>query len=196
MRDENSLPQALRPAARKIQSLLEQREAVTVALDGRAGAGKSTAAALLAEYFGARVVHMDDFFLPAELRTPERMAEPGGNVHYERFCAEVLPWLTTGRAGSYRVFDCARMALAGGRTLPAAALTVVEGSYSTHPAIGAAYDLRIFAEVEPEEQMRRIEGRSGPGKARQFRDKWIPLENAYFEAYGVKERCDMVLRME
>ena len=32
---------------------------------------------------------MDDFFLPMELRTAERLEEPGGNVHYERFSAEV-----------------------------------------------------------------------------------------------------------
>ena len=57
----------------------------TLAIDGRAAAGKSTAAALLAAALGAGVVHMDDFFLPAALRTPQRLSEPGGNVHYERF---------------------------------------------------------------------------------------------------------------
>lgn len=64
------------------------------AIDGNAAAGKSTLAARIAAFFAPQysvnVFHMDDFFLPGALRTPERLAEPGGNVHYERFQDEVL----------------------------------------------------------------------------------------------------------
>ena len=52
-----------------------------IALDGRAAAGKSTLAAALAETLQAAVSHMDDFFLPLALRTPQRLAQPGGNIH-------------------------------------------------------------------------------------------------------------------
>ena len=72
-------------------------------------------------------------------------------------------------------------------------LTVVEGSYSCHPALWDYYDLRVFLTVDPEEQLRRIEKRSGPEKARQFRDRWIPFEEAYFRAYDVQARCDLAL---
>ena len=64
-----------------------------IAMDGRAAAGKTTLAEELAVTLGGAVVHMDDFFLPGELRTPERLAAPGGNVHAERFVEEVLPYL-------------------------------------------------------------------------------------------------------
>ena len=40
-------------------------------------------------------------------------------------------------------------------------------------------------------QMRRIEKRNGPEKAKQFRDRWIPFEEQYFEAFDVQARCDI-----
>ena len=50
-----------------------------VAVLGHNGSGKSTMAAVLADVFSASLVHMDDFFLPFEQKTPERLAQPGGN---------------------------------------------------------------------------------------------------------------------
>ena len=46
-------------------------------------------------------------------RTPERFAEVGGNVDYERFQEEVLLPLKNGKAFSYRPFDCSTFTLAG-----------------------------------------------------------------------------------
>ena len=61
-----------------------------IAIDGRCAAGKTTLAARLAKELGGDVIHMDDFFLRVEQRTPERMKEVGGNVDYERFEKTVL----------------------------------------------------------------------------------------------------------
>ena len=60
-----------------------------VALDGRCAAGKTTIAAQMARQYGWGVVHLDDFFLQPIQRTPQRMAEPGGNLDRERLIAEV-----------------------------------------------------------------------------------------------------------
>ena len=56
-----------------------------LAIDGMSASGKSTLAQEVADKYGGSVVHMDDFFLPAELRTNKRLETPGGNIHYERF---------------------------------------------------------------------------------------------------------------
>ena len=66
-----------------------------VALDGRCASGKTTTAALIAEKYQKEglpcdIVHMDDFFLQPNQRTSARLAEPGGNVDYERFEETVL----------------------------------------------------------------------------------------------------------
>lgn len=51
-------------------------------------------------------IHMDDFFLPLEMRTPQRLQQPGGNVHYERFLETVLKPLSLQQTVFYQPFDC------------------------------------------------------------------------------------------
>ena len=78
----------------------------------------------------------------------------------------------------------------------AAALTVVEGAYACHPALWDSYDLRVFLTVKPDEQLRRIRRRSGPEQAAVFRTCWIPLEEQYFAAFSIPQRCDILLHSE
>lgn len=164
-----------------------------IAIDGRCASGKTTMAGLLSEITGAGVVHMDDFFLPMELRTKERLSEPGGNVHYERFQAEVLPWLGEREGFSYQCFDCRRMELGEKRTVKNTFFRIVEGAYSCHPVFGRYADLQIFSDVEPAKQLTRIRKRDGEAALSVFRERWIPMEERYFAAYGVRESADLVV---
>lgn len=164
-----------------------------VAIDGGSASGKTTLANRLALALHCPVVHMDDFFLPRTLRTRERLAEPGGNVHYERFAEEVLPGLLSGEAFSYGVFDCGAMAVTGTRQIPAADIILTEGAYSLHPRLAHAYDLRILLRVDPALQAARILRRNGPEGQAAFLSRWIPLEQQYFDLCSVAERADLVL---
>jgi len=164
-----------------------------IALDGRCASGKTTLAADFAEAAGASVIHTDDFFLPREMRTPERLNTPGGNVHYERLLTDVLPCLREGRDFSYSRFDCSRMALGEMRQVSASRLYIVEGAYSCHPALGDYMTLRVFSDVSPLEQQRRILLRNGEEGWQQFRARWIPLEETYFNAYGIREKAQVIL---
>ena len=139
---------------------------------------------------------MDDFFLRPVQRTAERLARPGENVDHERFLAEVLTPARQGLPVTFRPYLCQRQAL--GETVHAAPapLTVVEGAYACHPALWDCYDLRAFLTVNPDEQLRRIESRSGPEKAAMFRTRWIPLEEQYFAAFSISQRCDILLQSE
>ena len=183
----------LAPVIAAVEALRGAGRPVVLTLDGMAAAGKTTAAQALAALWGAPVVHMDDFFLPPELRTPERLAEPGGNVHYERFEAEVLPGLRDGAPFSYRVFDCSVMDYRGERTIPDAPVAIVEGSYAMHPRFGRYAGVTVFLSVDPAEQERRVRERNGPEKWIDFRDRWIPMENAYHTAFRLRETADIVL---
>lgn len=176
-----------------LQHLNSRNDVRVIAIDGRAASGKTTKAGLLSAVLDAPIVHMDDFFLPPTLRTPERLAQPGGNVHYERFAEEVLPGLRTGEAFAYRIFDCGQMAYDGVREIPAAPIHIVEGSYAHHPALGDYADLRVFTSVDEGEQMARILRRNGEKMAEMFRTRWIPMEEAYFAAYGVREKAELTL---
>ena len=134
--------------------------------------------------------------LPPELRTPERLNQPGGNIHYERFLSEVLPGLIAGRAFSYGSFDC-HHGVTRPVFLPQSPVRIAEGSYALHPRFEESYRaadaLTVFLCVSPAEQLRRIEKRS-PALLERFREVWIPLENSYFQAYDIQSRARIRLK--
>ena len=182
----------LLPVVAAVEHALAEKPHVTVAIDGRCASGKTTAARLLAEVFDASVVHLDDFFLPREMRTAERLAEPGGNIDYERVSREIIPHAGSGAGFAYRAYDCGAGALCPEPvTVPPSRLLVVEGSYALHPAFGGYADITVFSDVSPEEQLSRIVARGNDVTA--FRSRWIPLEEQYFDAYGVRRRAGIVL---
>ncbi len=183
----------LMPLFRATDTLLaEGRRRVVVAIDGMCGSGKSTLAGVLKEVCGCAVFHMDDYYLRPEQRTPERYAEPGGNVDRERFREEVLTPLSRGDEEIvYRPFDCAEMRVAPERRERVGRLAVVEGSYSLHPELAGMYDIRVMLTIDPVKQEKRILEREGEDKLERFRNEWIPLENLYFEKTRVRERCDL-----
>ena len=177
----------------KIEELLSAKDRIVVAIDGGAASGKTTLADMLADHYGASIVHMDDFFLRPEQRTPARFAEAGGNLDRERFMEEVIPFIGKKASFSYRIFDCSKMELFGTAEISDSALVIVEGSYSHHPAFADAFDLRVFLRVDEEERTRRIIARNG-ARSEIFFARWIPLENRYFEAFRIEEKADLVIR--
>lgn len=181
----------LLPVLEKLNTV--QRRPCVIAIDGRAGSGKSSLAAALAEMLDAAVVHMDDFFLPLELRGPERLSAPGGNVHYERFKAEVLPWLRSPEGFCYNVFSCSEMKINGSREVSAADYRIAEGSYSLHPEFGDYADVKVFSHVDPPEQLRRVRLRDGDWAAEMFASRWIPMEEKYFSYFNIAEKCDYII---
>ena len=164
-----------------------------IAIDGRCAAGKTTLAAELAEQLGGDVIHMDDFFLPPKLRTPERRSEPGGNVHYERFLTEVIPKLASGEAFSNQRFDCSRMAPGDRIPVQNNGFVFVEGAYSCHPVLGNYMDRKVFLDIDRVNQTERIRGRNGEDRLQDFLQLWIPLEEAYFLAFSVEENADYII---
>lgn len=176
-----------------IDSLLESKARILVAVDGNSGAGKSTLSASLATVYDCNIFHMDDFFLPPMLKTKARLNEVGGNVDYLRFRDEVITGLQSGFPFQYRVYDCHQQAFTQTVTITPKPLNIIEGVYSMHPALIAYYDLKIFLQVGAEEQSKRILKRNGPDLHRRFLDEWIPLENRYFTELKIAEKCDLVL---
>lgn len=164
-----------------------------IAVDGRCASGKTTLAAALEQEISCNVVHMDHFFLRPEQRTRERLEEPGGNVDYERFREEVMVPLSQKKLFSYQIFDCQKMKLSSFRQIEPNKTTIIEGSYSCHPYLWDFYDFRVFLDIDSEEQIQRIRRRNGENKLLQFQNRWIPLEEKYFDAFQIRERCDLVL---
>lgn len=185
------------PAVDAINERLKQQKAdkspLLVAIDGRCGSGKTTLGLYLQELFDCNLFHMDDFFLRVEQRTPERMKEVGGNVDYERFEKTVLEPLQKKQNVFYQPFSCREWKLMQTSEIPYRQLNIIEGSYSLHPYFKDPYDLHIFMDIDPDSQMENIVKRNGIEKAKDFEEKWIPKEEAYFEKFRVQEGAVRIL---
>ncbi len=185
------------PFTEKLEMLLSTTPYCVAAIDGRCGAGKSTLAKELKKRFDCNVIHMDDFYLPASLRTRERLEQPGGNVHYERFMEEIIspldqlkrthnPTITF----AYRVFDCHEMKFTKTTPVVAKPLTIIEGVYSMRPEFRFLYDTSLYLDISGELQKERLLSRVGKEAFLSFETRWIPMENRYFSHYHIEECCE------
>lgn len=175
----------------EIERIRNEKGSVLLAIDGRCGSGKTTLAMNLQMTFQCEVIHMDHFFPRLEQRTAERLNEPGGNFDRERLLEEVIAPLERREAFSYRRYDPRIHDMAEEYHIQPCDITIIEGSYSCHPVLFDYYDLRIFLTVSEPERLRRIRQRNGEAGLIQFQDKWIPMEERYFSAYKIEERCDL-----
>lgn len=163
-----------------------------IAIDGNCGSGKTTLGNYLAKELNASLFHMDDFFLQPHQRTKERLSEPGGNVDYERFKTEILDHITDANGVTYQPFSCSKWQLSDAVTVPYHDIVIMEGSYSHHPYFNDIYNVKIFLELTPEEQKKRITNRDGKDIWPMFEEKWIPMENRYFETFKIRENSDYI----
>ena len=145
------------PLLAAVDQLLTQGQPVLVAIDGPCASGKSTLGAALAELYCCPLLHMDDFFLLPQDRTPERLAKPGENVDHERFDREVLSPLCHGQTAVYRPWQCRSGCFGPAVPVEPGPLTVVEGSYSLHPSLRDRYQLRVWVEAPWEVRRTRLE---------------------------------------
>ena len=181
------------PLLAAIDRALARQPRLRVAIDGPCASGKTTLGRALADVYRCPLIHMDDFFLRPEQRTPERLAQPGGNVDYERFSAQVLNPLLAGQTVRYRPWNCAQGRFDPEVTVPPAPLTVVEGSYALRPGLREGYPLRVWTEACWPSRRERLLARGGPECLERFERLWIPLEDRYFAACAVSDCCQLRL---
>ena len=182
-----SSPAALLPVLSAAAKAGCGRPRCLITVDGPCGSGKTTLAAGLAQVLQAPVVHTDDFVVPHSQKTPERLAQPGGNEDHERLLTEfVLPWLREGRALICR-YSCREDRLLAPEPVPDAPFAILEGSYSNMPALREQAAVRVFVTAAPEKRLRRIALRDGEDALPMYRARWIPLEEAYLSAFGLPD---------
>ena len=180
---------------KEINTLLDtsSKDTIIVAIDGPCASGKSNLAKFLNDNFICNVFHMDDFFLPPEKKTEQRMADAGGNVDRERFEEEILKSIVKNQNFTFNIYDCHSLSTFESGKVFCKRLNIVEGVYSMHPDLASYYDYKIFLECDEQTKHRRILERSGENKLKRFISEWIPLENRYFESFGIKEKCNLVI---
>jgi len=177
----------------RVNALLLTQERVLIAIDGNCCAGKTTMATRLGSLLEANVFHMDDFFLQPQMRTQERLNQPGGNVDAERFLQQVLTPASRGEALNVCKYDCHTDRLLPPVPVQPRRVVIVEGAYSLYPLLAPYYDIKIFCSIDPALQSARILARNGSDALPMFQQRWIPLENKYFQALDILAQCDIVI---
>ena len=177
----------LLPLLCAVAALPQSAERLLITVDGPCAGGKSTLAARLSALTGADLVHMDDYLIPHRCKTPQRLAIPGGNADIERLEREVLiPW-QNGEDVLIRRYNCHADELEPPCPLHGSRLLLVEGCCANLPPLRRAAALRVFVTVPPQLQWQRLQARESPASCRQFRERWLPLEEAYFRAYALPD---------
>ncbi len=183
---------ALELILKQITDTLAVKGSCVVAIDGNSGAGKSTLAAQIVKESGGNLFHTDDYFLPSHLRTEDRLNTPGGNVDYDRFNNEIINGISCCKDFSYKAYSCSdgTFSVINVKSSP---INIIEGSYSHHPLWSDKIDIKVFMSIDYDAQIMRIRKRNGEEMLSNFTNKWIPLENTYFEHYDIAGNSDITV---
>jgi uridine kinase len=169
------------------EELLARAAAGVIAIDGRCGAGKSSLAARLSRRLRAPVVRADDFF-------PLRGQAAGPvNLDVDRFLEEAAPHLLSGAAFAYRPYNGREGAFGAPVDIPARGVRIVEGAYCHCPELRGLANITVFVDIDKTLQQKRLLAREGPGGLKAFNERWIAMEERYFELFDIKNRADFVI---
>lgn len=182
----------------EILKRVESKNPLLIAIDGRCASGKTTMGeSLKQELFmkgkKSTLIHIDEFFLRPEQRTKERLSTAGENIDHERFLEKVLIPIKENKEIKYQPFDCSVFALVDEKTVKKEDIIIIEGSYSLNKNLIPYYDLKIFMTSTLETRKKRILKRNGEKMLQTFLNRWIPMEEMYFEAYNIESKCDFVI---
>jgi hypothetical protein len=154
-----------------------------VAVDGHAGSGKTTFAALLADALGGvPVLHLDDVATHREL-----FSWTG------RLTAEVLEPLRRGRTARYAPYDWSGRRFGAPRSLPPAPAVVVEGVGAGRRALRPDLAGLIWMDLPSEEAWRRGRRRDGE-EQRDFWNGWEAAERAHFARDPSRPHAHLLVR--
>lgn len=139
-----------------------------IAVDGGAGAGKSTLAAQLAAAVpGSAVLHLDDL-----------LEDWGGQFTYQaRLHEQILLPLSHGRAARYRQYDWVNRRFAPAVELPVPETLIVEG-VSAIWGVGTWLGLGVFLSLDRAARLARWIERDGPVQPEWL--AWLDAEDRFF----------------
>jgi hypothetical protein len=156
-----------------------------VAVDGRAGAGKSTLARALAWICGVPVIRVDDFLYWRDI-----------SGWWPRLEREALRPLLAGSPARFRVRDWIGdehgQGLDGWAEVAPADIVLVEGVTSSRRAIADDLAMSFWVDAPAEERLRRGIARDGEEK-RPLWIEWMALEDDFFARDGAQARADYIV---
>ncbi len=169
-----------------------RKNKLIISIDGNSGAGKTYYSNILEKIYDCNVIHMDSFYLPKEPTGNDNLIRKAGNIDYIRFESEVLSCLSHENL-TYRVFDCKSQEYLEEIKIRNKEITIIEGVYSQSDIFKKYYDLNVFMKCDRDKQISRIREREGDAGLKAFVEKWIPMEESYFNKTGINSCCDILI---
>ena len=158
-----------------------------VAVDGGAGAGKTTLANRLAEELGAPVIQLDDFISFGDLEG-----------WWPRFESQVLEPLFLGERAHFQIRDWVNDVhgdgLADWKEIPWYPTVIIEGVGASRQAVADRLTFAIWVEVDAAERLRRgLERDRDQPNIVEIWQRWQVMEAEFFARDKPQERADVVV---
>lgn len=183
---------------KKIISLVDDKvkkqDFCVVAIDGMAGAGKTTLSKELKKYYGikANVISIDDFYQPWIVNSLNNGLAP--HINKTRILNEILKPIYLKKDIHYTPFNCKEQRYEDDIYLKYKPISIIEGSYSCLPIFEIYYDLELLLITSTIQQKRRLLKREGENNFKNFEEIWLPRESKYFLETDIINRMDLVLK--
>jgi uridine kinase len=168
-----------------------------VALDGRAGAGKSTVAQLVGARVAALVIDGDDFYRGGDdafwaAKSPDEKVDLVIDWRRQR---RVLGRLRRGRPAAWDPYDWEADdgRLAAGITAGPADVVILDGAYSARPELAHLFGLRVLLDVPRDVRRERLARREGRRGRAEWEARWGEAEDLYFERLMPPAAFDLVV---
>ena len=173
-----------------IEALAEITRAVDqpiIAIDGPAGAGKTTLASTLSlalsPQMSTTVIHMDELY-------------PGWENALGDELTKTLTWLTSCHKAKkpllYSSFNWIANEFNPPKSHASTQLLILEGVASAQLPIEESLATSIWLDLDPEIGFRRVIERDGENISLEMK-KWLVTQEQHFAADRTKERCDFLL---
>ncbi|MBO0795762.1 MAG: hypothetical protein J2P36_33135 [Ktedonobacteraceae bacterium] len=197
----NNLQSATDKIIFEIHRLLQHKNPLLVALDGRSGTGKSTLAQTIASRVESAIVVGDDFYAGGNddawsgFSAREKVAKV---IDWQRMRAQVLEPLLAQKTASWHPLDFQlETGWVGWKdetvSLAPAPLILLDGAYSTRPELADLVDLAILVEADDKARRERLVTREGQSFMERWHKLWDPAEDYYFTHVRPRSSFDIIV---
>ena len=170
-----------------LQDLCSQKNHPIIAIDGPAGAGKTTLAheifLALSPKMSVNVIHMDDLY-------------DGWDNALTEDLTQILKYLVlkhqSQESANLARYNWATNSFDANEVVTPSDLLVLEGVGSGDKSLQDQFAALIWIDIDPEIGVKRVIERDGPGVSIQMQ-KWLGTQQQYFSQHSTREKADFIL---
>ena len=170
-----------------LTEICQKSDQPIIAIDGPAGAGKTTLASTLslalAQNFSVTLIHMDDLYAGWDDALGEKLTQS-------------LTWIISCHKAkkdlSFTPFNWSTYGFDATRNLPSTSLLILEGVGSSQIAIEEYLATSIWLDLDVEAGFQRVIQRDGEHIAEAMK-AWLDHQKQHFESDRTKERSEFIL---